>query len=88
MMQSLKSDEERRGALRRHLYHIAKVQTGPGNEPRACRVLDISDTGVRLDIILGSEVPSEFDLVLSDSIVERCKVIWRRHHELGATFIS
>ena len=49
----LKSDEERRGALRRHLYHIAKVQTGPGNEPRACRVLDISDTGVRLDIILG-----------------------------------
>ncbi len=87
-MQSLKHDEDRRESARRHLYHRAKLRIGAGTPPRECLVLDISDTGVRLDIV-GFHVPDEFVLLLSgDRIVERCKVIWRRDREVGAKFIG
>jgi hypothetical protein len=86
-MQSPKPDEERRGSTRRHVYHMAKMQIGPGS-PRECLVIDISDTGARLRVV-GFDVPDEFVLLLSgDRIVERCKVSWRRDSEVGAKFIS
>jgi hypothetical protein len=88
-MHSLKPAEERRQSLRRHLYHIVKVQIAPGTAPRECLILDISDEGVRIYVV-GFDVPEEFVLLLSgdDIVQERYKVIWRINREIGAKFVG
>ena len=85
-MQSSKPSERRR-SLRHHLYHTLQMQVGPDAAPRECVLLDISDEGVRIYVV-GFSVPDEFDLLFSDVVQERYKVIWRRSGEVGATFIS
>jgi hypothetical protein len=82
--------EERRGSIRRHLYHVVKMQLGADTPPRECLILDISGEGVRLYIV-GFDAPDEFVLLLSgDDIVQENKyeVIWRRGREVGAKFVS
>ena len=87
-MHSLKPDEERRGSVRRHLYHTENMRIGADTLPRECIILDISDEGVRLYVV-GFDVPDEFVLLLSgdDGIDQenKYKVIWRHDREVGAT---
>ena len=88
-MKSLKPNEKR-GSVRRHLYHATKMKVGGNTPPRECLVLDISDKGVRL-YVGGFEVPDKFVLILSDVDIDSestYEVIWRRGQEVGARFVS
>jgi hypothetical protein len=87
IMQSLKLSE-RRQSLRRHLFHIVKIQISADTAPRECLIQDISDDGVRIYVV-GFDVPDEFVLILSgdDIVQERYKVIWRIDREIGAKFV-
>jgi PilZ domain len=88
-MRSL-SSEERRRSPRRRLYSAAKIKLGAGIPTRDCRVIDISDDGVRLHVE-GSDVPDEFELLLSwDGVVREStySVVWRHGHEVGAKLVG
>ena len=89
-MNLLKPDQDRRAALRHHLYRVVKIRPGADAAPRECLLVDISDEGVRIYVV-GFEVAEEFILLFShddDIIEERYKVIWRRNGEIGAKFIG
>jgi hypothetical protein len=48
-MSSLRSEERRQSPRHRH-YRVAKIEFGAGIHARGCRVIDISDSGVRLHV--------------------------------------
>lgn len=88
-MSSLTPTERHQSPRRRH-YRVAKIEFGAGIHARGCRVIDISDTGMRLHVE-GFEIPDEFVLLTSsDGIVREntYKVIRRRGHEIAARFIG
>jgi hypothetical protein len=86
-MHSVKLDEDRRGSMRRHLYHTVNMRFGVDTLLHECIILDISDEGVRLYVV-GADVPDEFVLLLSgDNGMDqenKYKMIWRRDREVGA----
>ena len=90
-MHSPKLYEERRGSVRRHVFHTVKMLIGADAPPREGLILGISDGGVRLYVV-GFDVPDEFVLLLSgdDGIDEanKFKVIWRQDSEVGAKLVS
>ena len=53
-----------------------------------CTVIDISNSGVRLSA--AHQVPDEFSLILNDAtgVRHKCRVVWRRDHQIGAKFIG
>ena len=79
---------ERRTAERYKVDCSARVQAHAGGEASDCRLVDISDAGVRLhagDI----EIPDEFVLMLPAENQNRsCQVVWRLGFEIGARFID
>ena len=82
--------EERRQSPRHRIYRMAKIEFGVGIQARDCRVIDLSDDGVRLQVE-GFNVPDEFVLLLSgDGIVREStyKVVSRRGHQVVAKFAS
>jgi hypothetical protein len=88
-MSSLTPEERHQSPRRRH-YSVAKIEFGAGIHARGCRVIDISDTDMRLHVE-GFEIPDEFVLLTSsDGIVREntYKVIRRRGHEIVARFIG
>ena len=81
---------ERRRSPRDPLYRAAKIKLGVGILAHDCVVIDMSDNGVRLHVA-GFNVPDEFVLLLSgDGVVResKCRVVWRRGHELGAKSVN
>jgi hypothetical protein len=90
-MHSPKLYEERRGSVRRHVFHTVKMLIRADTSPRECLILGISDGGVRLYVV-GLDVPDEFVLLLSDDdSVEQAnkfRVIWRDGNEVGAKFVG
>jgi hypothetical protein len=83
--------EDRRGAERRQLNRVAKIQFGTGTLPRDCLITDISDSGVRIQVD-GFDVPDDFVLLLAGDEVganERVyRVVWRLGSEIGARFLG
>jgi hypothetical protein len=79
--------KERRTAVRRKVDRLAKVQACVGTSPSDCRLVDISDAGVRLRA-QNLEIPDEFVLLLSSDEKENraCQVVWRLGFEIGAKF--
>jgi hypothetical protein len=61
-----------------------------GFSVRPCTVVDMSDTGVRLEIDNPQLVTDPFVLVLSRTTGQsrRCRVKWRRGSHIGAQFIA
>lgn len=56
----------------------------------ACQVSDISESGVRLSVQSGEDIPAEFMLLLSarGTVQRRCRIAWRTADELGAEFTA
>jgi PilZ domain len=82
--------EERRQSPRRRHYRVARIEFGAGIHARGCRVIDISDSGVRLHVE-GFDIPDEFVLLTSSDGVVRentYKVIRRRGHQVAARFVG
>lgn len=56
---------------------------------RSCSVVDLSDTGVQIEIDPAGSVPSYFTLMMSrnSGTGRRARVIWRRGWKIGAQFL-
>jgi hypothetical protein len=76
----------RRRSERRAYCGQAKIQYGIGSLPRDCRVVDISDGGIRM-IAENLEIPAEFTILLSEGR-RQCRLAWRIGCEFGAEFID
>jgi hypothetical protein len=88
IMSSLRPEERRQS--HRHHYRVAKIEFEAGIHARACHLIEISDSGVRLHV-KGLHIPDEFVLLTSgDGIVREntYKVISRRGHRVSAKFVS
>ena len=80
----------RRREARHRYYRAAKIKLAAGARACDCIVVDMSDSGVRLNVE-GLDVPDEFVLLISNEreVQERAyKVVWRFGNELGAQFVS
>jgi hypothetical protein len=54
-----------------------------------CRVIEISRTGVRLEVANPYDVPNDFVLLFSKSGTgHRASAVWRRGNQVGAEFSS
>src|SRR5262249_27381264 len=66
----------------------AWIRLDGGFATRPCRLLDVSDTGVRIAVDRGLQVPSDFVIVLSQrGHGRRCVVKWRNATQIGAEFV-
>lgn len=79
---------EARLARRNGVKRPGWVKLDGGFAARACTVIDISDSGVRLEVTSQSAIPEKFELALSASSQSRyvCRVKWRDGKYLGAEF--
>ncbi len=78
---------EQRKSSRQKVGASAWIRPDGGFAKRACRLLDISESGIRLAIEPGSEVPSVFTFAMSTtSSGRRARVKWRNGSQLGAEF--
>ena len=77
---------QQRQSPRHPLRRLAKITTPTDGPSQLCMVTDMSDGGVRLQV-LGAEIPDEFLLTLSGdqpAKTGKYKVVWRLGAEVGA----
>jgi len=89
-VQHLSKPEERRQSPRYALKQLAMIKPNDGAPARYCSVLDVSDSGVRLDA-RGIDIPDEFVLFFSGSSSARdgkYKVVWRGEQKVGAKLVG
>jgi hypothetical protein len=76
----------RRKRARRSWVRAAKIQASGATRLRDCLIIEISDSGVRLQAASG-RITNRFTLLLAGGRRE-CRVIWRTGNEVGAEFID
>src|SRR5262249_31324139 len=66
------------------------IRFDDGFSVRACRLVDLSATGVRIVVDAPHDVADRFSLLLSRGAVpgRRCRVKWRQGSEIGAEFVG
>jgi PilZ domain len=80
--------------LRRHRRRIfeatASVSFNDGAKPHPCWILDISDSGARLNVGAQSNFPDFFTLRVTstDAVRRSCKLVWRKGNEIGVRFVQ
>ena len=78
---------EQRKSTRQNVGASAWIRPDGGFAKRPCRLLDISESGIRIAISQGQEVPSVFNFAMtSDSLGRRARIKWRNGTQLGAEF--
>jgi hypothetical protein len=79
--------QEKRKDRRRTMHYTASIVLGD-NGGLPCAILDVSDSGARLELEVPAAVPDRFQLVLSGNGTPRrdCRVIWRDGKLVGVTF--
>jgi hypothetical protein len=89
-MTAFRQPKNNRKSLRRSLGTDACIRLDGGFAARPCKVMDISDTGVRIRIEAADSVPSTFSLFVSRTADSgrRARVKWRRGSQIGAEFLS
>jgi hypothetical protein len=76
----------RRAVSRRGYNDDAWIRAG-GPLLRQCRVLDLSQTGVRLTTTNPDRIPDTFTVILSKGSTGRpARVKWRRRNQIGAEY--
>jgi hypothetical protein len=75
--------EENRKFHRRSVATLAHVEIW---EP--CVVLDVSETGARLNLGDTQALPEQFVIALTPDLRRWCRVKWRKNEELGVEFIA
>ena len=78
----------RRKFTRRSIGYSAKIVASDGSWGRDCKVIDVSDSGARLAIEAGAELPKDFILALSmdGKATRQCHVMWTTDSEIGVVF--
>jgi len=80
---------QQRLSPRHPLRRLAKVTASKGGPSQLCMVTNMSDGGVRLQI-LGAEIPDEFLLTLcgnQPADAGKYKVVWRLGADVGAKLV-
>lgn len=69
------------------MHYTASIVAGADGR-LSCAILDVSDSGARLELETPAEVPDRFHLVLSGNGTPHraCRVIWRDGKQVGVTF--
>lgn len=80
--------KEKRGAKRRLVTIEAWIAVSASVHFEKCLIINISDTGARLEVRDTDCVPNTFTLLLSrtGAIYRNCRVIWRDKLQIGVTF--
>lgn len=77
-----------RTAQRKKLGSTAWIRPDGGFSVRACTLVDLSDTGVKISIDSPHTVSEHFSLLLSrEGHARKCRVKWRRGSQIGAMFV-
>lgn len=78
----------RRKSLRRHFGYPAQMHFEQGVPPRACTIIDMSESGAQLDVPGEGEAPGEFSLLIGGNshVRRQCRVVWRSGRRLGVEF--
>lgn len=81
--------KDSRKTPRRSLGTRAWIRFDDGFSVRPCRVVDVSENGVRIEVETPRDVASRFSLLMSRDAVpgRRCQVKWRRGSLIGAEFV-
>jgi hypothetical protein len=84
----MRRDKDHRQKRRRSITYPVTAESAEG-EVLPCRVLDISETGVRINLADPSAVADTFRINLASGHEYNriCEVIWRSRDELGARFV-
>ncbi len=69
------------------MRYTAWIALGP-DQLHGCVLADISDTGGRIDVENADAIPETFTLWLArnGSARRKCKVVWRKPHQIGVAF--
>jgi hypothetical protein len=83
-----RKSKDSRAAQRKKLGTTAWIRPDGGFSVRACTVIDLSDTGVKISIDSPHTVSEHFSLLLSrEGHGRKCRVKWRRGPQIGAKFV-
>jgi PilZ domain len=79
---------ELRKKPRRQFHYSARILTDKKGPPRACSIIDVSETGARLELASNEELPERFMLLLTKAgdARRRCRVVWRTGSAVGVEF--
>lgn len=67
----------------------AWIRFDEGFSVRTCRLVDLSHSGVRLQVASPRDVASHFGLLTRrEGPARRCRVKWRNGSEIGAEFVG
>jgi hypothetical protein len=87
-VKSMKPLNDRRSTPRRKQLKAGMIAFHGRHSTLTCRVRDISETGVRLEVE-NAQVPDTFELLVElDGLEAHCAVVWRRGSVVGAMFTS
>ena len=68
----------------------AWIRFDDGFSVRACRLVELSSTGIRIVVDAPRDVADRFSLLLTRDAApgRRCRVKWRNGSEIGAEFVG
>jgi hypothetical protein len=83
------SDEPRKHS-RVEWVSSATIDLGDGRPGRPCIVSNLCNAGAKLSGVEALSLPDEFILRLSAGrgFERKCRVVWRKKHDLGVEFIT
>lgn len=79
---------ELRKKARRHFHYGARIFTNAETPTIKCSIVDISDSGARLELKCNEELAESFMLLLTSdgSALRHCRVVWRDGLAVGVKF--
>jgi len=81
-------ETENRSERRRRALKIGTVLFNKGYTSYACRIRNITDNGVMVEMESTGGIPSEFDFRIKDDVKKRsAKIIWREPARMGLRFV-
>jgi hypothetical protein len=83
-----RSSTELRSNPRRKFHYNAAIVVEGAAKPIPCAIVDVSDTGARLQLVDDCELPEHFLLLLTRSGEPRrhCRIVWRNGLFVGVQF--
>ena len=78
---------EQRKSPRRAVRYPARIGADDGSEPRSCTLIDISQTGAKLQTEETHQLPGEFVLLLGGA-TRKCRIVWRSDQHIGVQFVA
>jgi hypothetical protein len=76
---------EHRSKPRQRMNAIVKLDPSNGNEPIACFVWDISESGARLKLAVDSDLSKVVQVVIGN-VRKPATVVWRKGDQVGLEF--